>query len=177
MDIFGHLKTITRHKNLVMKYCFKCGIPFRGLLHDLSKYSPEEFIPGAKYYEKGKRSPNAHQREVMGYSSAWMHHKGRNKHHFEYWFDINLESGKYEPVKIPIKYLKESFCDRVAASKIYKGEKYKDSDPLDYFLTHGDEEMMHPSSSNILCGWLRMLAEDGERSTFKYLRNFDNEKY
>ena len=57
MNIKGHFETITRHKLLVMKYCFECGLYEQGLAHDLSKYSPTEFIPGCIYYQ-GDHSPN-----------------------------------------------------------------------------------------------------------------------
>ena len=97
MNFFGHLKTITRHRHAVFIHCCKAGIPIRGLLHDLSKYSPDEFISGAKYY-KGTRSPNEEERAIYGYSKAWLHHKGRNKHHFEYWSDINIKTRRYESV-------------------------------------------------------------------------------
>ena len=78
MNIKGHFETITRHKLLVMKYCFACGLYEQGLAHDLSKYSPTEFIPGCIYYQ-GDHSPNEAEREARGYTSAWLHHKGRNK--------------------------------------------------------------------------------------------------
>ena len=126
MNIWGHFKTITRHRHQVIKHCKKAGILWQGLFHDLSKYSPSEFIVGAKFYQ-GTRSPNEMERKVFGYSRAWMHHKGRNKHHFEYWTDYNPETRMYGPVKMPIRYVKEMFCDRVAASKIYQGENYKNS--------------------------------------------------
>ena len=113
-----------------MGYCFRAGIGFGGLLHDLSKYSPTEFIPGAKYYQ-GNRSPNEKERETFGYSAAWMHHKGRNKHHFEYWNDLNINTKTYESVPMPTRYLKEMFCDRVAASRIYQGKNYTDSSALE----------------------------------------------
>lgn len=177
MDIIGHFKTVTRHRNLVMRYCFKCGIPYRGLVHDLSKYSPAEFIPGAMFYEKGKRSPNEHQREVSGYSSAWLHHKGRNKHHYEYWYDVNLKSRTYEPVPMPIEYLKETFCDRLAASRIYKGVNYRDSDPLEYFNLRPAEQLMHPCTACVLRKWLTMLAEEGEERTFAYIRKIGEIRY
>ena len=76
-----HFITVTRHRHKVFVHCVKVGIPLQGLLHDLSKYSLTEFVPGAKYY-RGNRSPNEAEREDIGYSKAWMHHKGRNKHHF-----------------------------------------------------------------------------------------------
>ena len=170
MDVIGHFRTITRHRNLVMKHCFLCGIPLQGLLHDLSKYTPAEYLPGAWYYEQGKRSPNEHEREEKGYSAAWLHHKGRNKHHWEYWYDVSTETHRYEPVPMPIEYLKETFCDRVAASKIYRGDDYRDRDPLDYFNSRTCDHAMHPCTACILKKWLTMLAEEGEEKTFAYLR-------
>ena len=89
----------------------------------MSKYTPTEFIPGVKFYT-GHRSPNEGEREVFGYSKAWMHHKGRNRHHFEYWVDYNIETHRNEPVEMPYNYVAEMYCDRLAASKIYNGKKY-----------------------------------------------------
>ena len=89
MKVWKHFCTITHHKILVMKHCFRIGLYWQGLMHDMSKYSPAEFIPGCRYYQ-GYRSPNNAEREAKGYSSAWLHHKGRNKHHYEYWIDYGL---------------------------------------------------------------------------------------
>ncbi len=124
-----HFGTITKHRHAVIKNCIKAGIPLQGFKHDLSKYSPTEFIIGAKYY-LGTRSPNEAERADYGYSKAWLHHKGRNKHHFEYWTDYNMTEKCVMPVKMPLKYVIEMFCDRVAASKIYMGDKYTDAYPL-----------------------------------------------
>ena len=85
-----HLCTVHHHRALVRKYCFKLGLYRQGLMHDLSKYSPTEFFVGAKYYQ-GYRSPNTAERLDRGYSTAWLHHKGRNKHHLEYWIDYSLQ--------------------------------------------------------------------------------------
>ena len=90
MKALLHFLTITRHHNLVMGYCFRAGLYRQGLLHDLSKYSPAEFLVGAKYYQ-GNRSPNNAEREDIGVSTAWLHHKGRNRHHFEYWIDYTKD--------------------------------------------------------------------------------------
>lgn len=133
----GHLSTVARHRRMVMRHCIKAGIPWRGLVHDLSKYSPTEFIPGVLYFQ-GSRSPNEREREVSGYSAAWMHHKGRNKHHFEYWTDYSTVTKKLEPVEMPDIFIFEMFCDRVAASKIYNKDSYDDSMPLAYFLRAKD---------------------------------------
>lgn len=71
---WGHLTTITRHKLLVGKLCFDCGLYKQGLLHDLSKYSWVEFSSGVKYFQ-GNRSPIDKEKEVIGYSKGWLHHK------------------------------------------------------------------------------------------------------
>ncbi|MBQ7986134.1 MAG: catalase [Clostridia bacterium] len=170
MKALAHFKTITRHRHEVIKNCKKAGILWQGLFHDLSKYSPKEFFVGAKYY-LGTKSPNDMERRVKGYSAAWMHHKGRNKHHFEYWTDYNPETRKYGPVKMPIRYVKEMFCDRVAASKIYQGENYRDSHPYEYFDMGRANRLIHEETSDILEKLLLMLRDEGEEKTFSYIRN------
>lgn len=166
----GHLKTINAHKLMVMKHCFRCGLYRQGLLHDLSKYTPSEFIPGVKYFQ-GDRSPNNAQREAEGCSTAWLHHKGRNKHHFEYWIDypVNKDAG-LAGMKMPLNYVIEMFCDRVAASKIYNKEKYKDSDSLKYYLKGKDHYVMNGDVEALLYKLLKMLSVKGEDYTFMYIR-------
>lgn len=168
---FCHFRTVTRHRNMVAKHAFKAGIPLRGLLHDLSKYSVSEFYSGAKYYTDGKRSPNEAERNEYGYSKAWLHHKGRNKHHFEYWTDYNPATKKVGPVKMPKKYVIEMFCDRVAASKIYQGENYTESHPHEYFTRGIANRSIHPETSDYLESLLVMLKEKGEKETFKYIKS------
>lgn len=167
-----HLKVICHHRHLVIKHARKAGIFWQGLGHDLSKFSPSEFFVGAKYF-LGNRSPNERERELFGYSAAWLHHKGRNKHHFEYWNDVNPATKRYEPVKMPTKYLIEMFCDRVAASKTYQGENYTDEHPINYFLRGNARLSMHPETAETLEMLLRMLAEKGEDETFKFIRQMD----
>lgn len=169
-----HFITITKHRHVVIKHCFKAGILWQGLRHDLSKYSPAEFIPGAKYYV-GYRSPNEGERELNGYSLAWIHHKGRNKHHFEYWTDYNTKSKVVEPVKMPVKYVAEMFCDRVAAGKIYNGDKYTDQSPLEYFLRAKGRRVIHPETSDLLESLLTELSENGEDYTFRHLKELVKE--
>lgn len=167
--ILKHFKTITKHRHKVIANCAKAGILWQGLRHDLSKYSPTEFIPGAKYYQ-GTRSPNERERELYGYSRAWMHHKGRNRHHYEYWNDYNPQTRQIENVEMPVKYVIEMFCDRVAASKIYNGKDYKDSDPYTYFLRIKGKNRMHPKTEALLNELLEMLRDEGEEKTFAYIR-------
>ena len=165
-----HLKTINHHKKLVMELCFRLGLYGQGIMHDLSKYSPTEFLVGAKYYQ-GNRSPNAAEREDKGYTSAWLHHKGRNKHHIEYWIDYGLDEGSTMiGMKMPVRYVVEMFCDRVAASKTYKGSSYKDSDPYNYYLRSKAHYIIHPQTAHLLEKMLKMLSEQGEEKTLRYIK-------
>lgn len=192
--VSGHLRTITQHKLLVMDLCFKAGLYKQGLLHDLSKYSPVELKTGFKFYS-GDRSPNAHEREQSGYSRAWLHHKGRNKHHFEYWTDIipprknpahilediitaenpaEQVANYYAPsigVPMPTRYVIEMFCDRVAACKVYEKEAYTDASALAYFRKESSRGiLMHPETQKMIESLLLRLSEEGEEATLRYIR-------
>lgn len=170
---YKHLTTINEHKIQVGKNCFRCGLYKQGILHDLSKYSWTEFSVGAKYFQ-GTRSPNEAEREAIGYTSSWLHHKGRNKHHLEYWLDYDLKKrdGSVVGMKMPDNYIVEMFCDRVAASKIYHKHDYNDTMPLDYYLNGKSKNILHPYTKKRLEKLLYMLAERGEEETFDYARRY-----
>ena len=169
MKPWQHFKTITKHRFLVMCGCFRVGLIWQGLTHDLSKYSPTEFWVGARYYQ-GTRSPNTAEREAKGYSEAWMHHKGRNKHHYEYWTDMSKQTRNYESVEMPRKYLVEMAMDRRAACMTYQGKAYTDGSALKYFMGSRERELMHPNTRMQLEYILTMLRDKGEKETFRWLR-------
>ncbi len=170
MHLWKHFKTITHHKLMVMKGCFSVGLYRQGLLHDLSKYMPSEFIVGAKYYQ-GTQSPNNAERKDKGYSSAWLHHKGRNKHHYEYWMDYSAHVGVgIIPARMPDRYVVEMFIDRMAASKNYAGKNYKDDMPLKYYQSGNPGNFMHKETRKTLEKLLKMLAAEGEDKTMHYIR-------
>ena len=171
MEIWKHFKTITKHKLLVMEGCFKVGLYWQGITHDLSKYSPAEFLTGIKYFQ-GTRSPNAAEREEKGYSEAWMHHKGRNRHHYEYWQDVSMVTRVYEPVPMPRKYLVEMVMDRRAACMIYKGKDYTPASAYEYFIRSDERNWMHPQTKQELDYLLTMLRDQGEDVTFSYMKAF-----
>ncbi len=153
------------------KGCFRVGLYWQGIVHDLSKYSPTEFWVGVKYYQ-GSSSPNNAEREDKGYTSAWLHHKGRNKHHPEYWIDYGGKDDPY-PVagmRMPDKYVVEMFIDRVSASKNYQGDAYTDESALTYYLKGKSKNIMHPEVQELLERLLTMLAEHGEDYTYDYIR-------
>lgn len=166
---FGHLRTVTKHRRLVRKFCFKCGLYRQGLTHDLSKFSPTEFLPGAKYFT-GKCSPNDIERTEKGYSAAWLHHKGRNRHHWEYWRDYEKGVG-IVAIEMPLKYTAEMCCDRIAASRVYNGKDYKQSDALEYFLNSKVAPvMMHEKTAAKLRQWLELVRDEGEERAFAVIK-------
>ena len=171
MKAWKHFKTITKHRLIVMSGCFRVGLYWQGLTHDLSKYSPTEFLSGARYYQ-GTRSPNTAEREDKGYSTAWMHHKGRNRHHYEYWTDMNRTTRNYEPVPMPRKYLVEMVMDRRAACITYQGSAYTNASPLNYFLGSRERELMNSQTRQELEYILTMLRDRGEKETFAYLKGY-----
>ena len=167
MKAWNHFKTITKHKWYVGKLCFRVGLYKQGLLHDLSKYSLCEFMTGVHYYQ-GTRSPNAAERIEKGYSLAWLHHKGRNKHHWEFWVDFTRTGPKAAPM--PLCYVLEMFCDRVAASMVYRGKDYDDHYPLYYYLQHCHCYIMHPRTKEKLELLLDYLDQHGLDDTIRYIR-------
>ena len=166
--LWGHLRTVHKHRKMVRKLCFKCGLYWQGLTHDLSKYSHTEFWNGVKYFT-GTASPHIGERKVKGYSDAWLHHHNRNKHHAEYWVDI--KDGKSAPCEMPLKYLAEMICDRVAASKIYLGDKYTDSAPLVYYLDHMDENQFDEATRTTLETALVRIKMDGLESALEDIKD------
>ena len=166
-NYFWHLHTTNQHKIAVLKRCFKLWLYWQWLVHDLSKYSPAEFFVWIKYFQ-WFRSPNMLERENFWYSSARLHHKWRNKHHYEYRND--KIDWKYRPVKMPMRYLMEMFCDRIAATKIYKWDKFKTSNPYDYFCATIDRNRVHEDTAKVLGFWLEMYKDKWEKETFDYIK-------
>lgn len=169
MKAIQHFKTITKHKIKVMQLCFRIGLYKQGLLHDMSKYSPCEFLTGVHYYQ-GDKSPNSAQREEEGYSIAWLHHKGRNKHHWEFWVDFTRQG--LTPAKMPTRYVLEMFCDRIAASMTYQGKRYQDAFPLAYYERGKHTYIMHPQSRALLEDLLIHLHDNGLDATIDYINTY-----
>ena len=172
---WGHLATITKHRHKVIAHCAKAGILLQGLRHDLSKYSPTEFWQGVRFFD-GTHSPTEDERRTLGCSLAWMHHKGRNRHHWEYWTDYSMAEKRYVPMPMPRRYLAEMLCDRIAASKIYKGKAYTDAAPLEYLLGGNMRDSMHPQTRELLERFLTQLRDEGEDAMFASLRRWVREK-
>lgn len=166
MKLINHLKTITRHRHLVMKKCFKCGLYKQGLTHDLSKYLPSELY--VYRYWTGKNSPISNEKKEHGFSRAWLHHKGRNKHHLEYWLD-NSHEGTIA-YTMPDRYVAELICDRIAASQNYLGDEYNDNKPYEYHQKTKNDILIHPKTQKDIESALIFLKENGEDELMKQIK-------
>ena len=173
LRFFAHLHTVNRHRALVRKYCFRLGLFWQGLTHDLSKYSPREFWTGVKYFQ-GDRSPNDAERRDKGYSAAWIHHKGRNRHHLEYWTDYGERpDGSFGVVgvEMPARFVAEMFCDRYAASRIYRGAAFENADPWRFFQHSKSRTILNQKTADLLESMLVKLKDEGEDAAFAYIRH------
>lgn len=157
-NIIGHISTVLIHKWYVFRLCCKAGIPFRGIIHDLSKFSPTEFWESVKYYN-GTRSPIYFCKKENGYSRAWLHHKGRNKHHYEYWFDSKAPNST--PI-IPYKYTIEMICDTFAAGMAYQGKNWTKEYQLSYWESREKPgQYLNPKINAFLTKVYKDVAEKG----------------
>ena len=173
IKVFKHLRVVLKHKWWVFKLCCMAGIPWRGLVHDLSKFSFTEFSESVKYFH-GQRSPLAICKETEGYSKAWLHHKGRNKHHFEYWIDP-MAPDPY-PV-IPFVYTVEMICDTLSAGLVYQGKNWRPDYQLGYFTARPDRNYINPKIVAILEEVYKEIADKGELKTVinkKHLREISD---
>ena len=165
---FGHLKTVTKHKYWVWYYMNKCGLKWgwRGLWHDMSKFSPTEFWESVKYYS-GTRSPIDACKEDKGVSMAWMHHKGRNPHHYEYWMD-NFDKGG-EPKEMPWRYKVEMICDYLAAGRAYMGKNFSYKAEYEWWLKKLElPRRQHENDKKFVTQVLGQLAYEEETGGFKH---------
>jgi hypothetical protein len=157
MKFFGHLKTVLTHKYWVFRYTLIAGIPWRGLVHDLSKFSPVEWRESVRYYA-GSRSPVHYARAANRFSNAWLHHRGRNRHHFEYWVD-NTANGGLIAVPMPFLDALELICDRLGAARAYKKRAFSMAEQL--FLFNRDiapSPLVHPQTKLFIRFMFEALA-------------------
>jgi len=167
-NMIRHFGLIIRHKHKVLIHCIKCGIMWRGIVHDLSKFTPTEFFESAKYY-RGYRSPIGVCRREKGVSLAWLHHKGVNKHHIEYWLDPDCPT----PPLVPYKYAVECVCDKIAATKTYLGKDYVPEKALEHWLRYGNKVEANPKTMAFIERVFTDLCERGERAVLnkEYMKN------
>jgi hypothetical protein len=167
-NMIKHFALVVKHRHKVFLHAVRCGIIWRGLVHDLSKFSPTEFLESARFYQ-GNRSPIGVCRRQTGKSLAWLHHKGRNKHHPEYWYDADCPG---EQPMMPYAYAVECICDKLAATKTYKGKDYAPDMPLLHWQTHCKDTVCNPKTRKFIDTVFTDLKAHGEKYILnkKYMR-------
>ena len=156
-NIFKHIVLVLKHKWYVFKFSIKLGIPLRGLAHDMSKFSPTEFWESVKYYN-GSKSPITVSKQINGYSKAWLHHKGRNKHHLEYWVD---NSAPNKTPIVPYKYVAEMICDKLAAGMVYNGKDWTLNSQIDYYMVERENALIHPQIDQFMLAVFIQISKNG----------------
>lgn len=172
--VIGHTVTILTHKWWVFYYAFKLGIPFRGLFHDLSKFSPVEFWESVQYYQGGKKSPIPVCKQDKGWSKAWLHHKGHNPHHYEYWTD-NYDQGTV-CIKIPYKYVLEMVADYMAAGRTYCGKKFTYRSEYEWWEGRRNLVSIHPETVHLITYILLDIVDIGPQAPL-YKWRYVGKKY
>lgn len=169
VNFFKHFKKVCTHKYWVFRYCVKAGIPLQGLLHDMSKFSPVEFFESVKYYQ-GTSSPIDVAKKENGYSKAWMHHKGRNKHHYEYWQDYFDQGGI--ALEMPLTYKKEMICDYIGAGRAYHGKAFTVEKEYEWWQNKKAKPVaMHKNDLAFLDEFFEMYMHHGEAAAFEWLKS------
>lgn len=170
-NIFKHFKLVCTHKYYVYQNCVKAGLVWRGIKHDMSKFSPTEFFESVKYFD-GSRSPIDVCKEANGYSKAWMHHKGRNTHHYEYWQD-NFDNGG-QSLEMPYEDALELICDYLGAGKAYMKDNFTYDSEYDWWLNKASKPLaMHPHTKNFIDTMLSVIKQEKSNDVLKYSRSYN----
>ena len=163
--LIGHFCTVCRHKYYVFLFCCKAGIPWQGLIHDMSKFSPEEFWESVKYYQ-GNDSPINACKKANGISYAWLHHRGRNKHHYLYWVD-DFDKGMI-PKQMLFKYALEMICDFLAAGKAYSKDKFTLKSEYEWWEKNHPTYEIHKQTKKFVDMMMKELAEKESLEPLNY---------
>ena len=156
---FKYLKQVLLHKKYVFEECRACGILWQGITHDLSKFSKDEFIPYSKYFMEDKEK----NKEV--FIKAWMHHKGNNPHHWEYWIDYD-ENGNIVANKMPYNYVVEMVCDWIGAGKAYE-KRWNTNSPFEYYNKVRSGRHFHPETEKLVLLFLNCVRFHGLKQFHK----------
>lgn len=170
--MWNHLRTIQTHRKWVRRYCRWAGIPWRGLVHDLSKYSPTEFFESARYWT-GVSSPIEEAKKDKGFSKAWLHHRGRNPHHWAYWADNYSEGLTIYPM--PKNDFVEMVCDFLAAGQAYKKSQFSYTGERTWWIKESQKgcKAMNEKNKHML----DIIFADLEAAENPMLRHLDRTKY
>ena len=156
-----YLSYVLRHKWYVFVECCRLGIFWRGLVHDLSKFRPDEWFPYAEYFNGGPHIPAVEMRDYhfrlglrskeeveRDFDTAWLHHIHRNPHHHQYWV-LREDSGQVKCLPMPEQYLREMLADWRGAGKAQRNL----DDTRTWYLKNRQKMRLHPSAE----AWLEEM--------------------
>lgn len=157
-----YLWAVLRHKWFVFLECYKLGIPWLGIIHDLSKFLPSEFVPYARHFYGPASHHSDETHEAVGicddpaFDLAWLHHQHRNKHHWQRWLltmDSARGSDKIVALPMPDRYRKEMLADWRGA-----GHAYGNSDTVGWYVKNSAQIQIHGATRDwieIELGWTK----------------------
>jgi hypothetical protein len=148
---WSHLKYTIRHKYHVMVACTKEGMILRGILHDLSKFTPSEFTGYANFFfnpdGSRKEDLDANSEEIKrAFGDAFLHHQTSNAHHWQYW--IKRTNGHTVVNPMPADIAAEMICDWIGAARAnYQNEP---GIPLPWYKQNRSRILLHTDTRNYI---------------------------
>lgn len=164
-----YMWSILKHKYVVGLECMRCGLFFRGVVHDISKFSPCEFSRYAAYFDEDKSRDDL-EKIKEDYSVAWQHHKGHNPHHWEYWIDFDRD-GNISAVKMPYDCVVEMVCDWIGAGKVYNKKSWNENEPMEFYQERKDKIHLHPDTQKLFLLFLGIIRDFGLASFHQAARS------
>lgn len=164
-----YLKYMLRHKWYVFQECRKAGILWRGIVHDLSKFRPDEWLPYARYFYGGAhrkwKDVTAYEKTYFWqaawhdtqecvddeFDAAWLKHIHRNPHHWQYWV-LREDNGAEKCLPMPWDDMAEMLCDWRGAGK---AQGYGDN-TIEWYGKNKDKMRLNPHNRDLveeLIGW------------------------
>ena len=136
-----------RHKWFVFIESVKLRIPWLGLVHDWSKFLPDEWFPYARYFyglkldlnEAGYYKPD--ETGEAAFDLARLKHIHRNKHHWEWWV-LREDDGGTKVLAMPDQCRREMLADWRGAGR---AQGYGDN-AKEWYEANKDKMRLHPDT-------------------------------
>lgn len=149
-----YLVYVLRHKWFVLGWCIRYGIPWAGITHDLSKFSPAEWGPYVDKFYGGpwpEENPPGIKYEIgdlytqtwvdTRFDEAWNHHQKHNPHHWQYWI-LREDGGTLKVLDIPHRYRLEMLADWRGAGMAITGR----DDTRGWYERNREKMILHPNT-------------------------------
>lgn len=169
-----YLKYLMRHKYYVSVECFKHGLFWRGLTHDLSKFGLTEFSAYANYFynpDGSKRIGSKHSDISTPFNLAWLHHQNKNDHHWQWWI-LQADDGLCQCMPMSKNATMEMLCDWIGAGK---AQGFSDN-LIPWYLKNAKRIEMHRETRIAVHKFL-IVASDNNVELYQTLCNLDSEIY